>query len=171
MSGFKVLSEKSSEYSAVVRCFQKGFLPQGILGLLPVQKAQIISSLTESLQKKALVIVPDESSAAKLCDDIRPFGVSVLQYAARSLSFYGQDAQSHEYEQKRIKTLRAMLDGNFRIIVASVEAAASFTIPPCELLQKSVVIKKGEDIPLPNILSALENADRKSTRLNSSHWS
>lgn len=158
MSGFKVLSEKSSEYSAVVRCFQKGFLPQGILGLLPVQKAQIISSLTESLQKKALVIVPDESSAAKLCDDIRPFGVSVLQYVARSLSFYGQDAQSHEYEQKRIKTLRAMLDGNFRIIVASVEAAASFTIPPCELLQKSVVIKKGEDIPLPNILSALENA-------------
>lgn len=158
MSGFKVLSEKSSEYSAVVRCFQKGFLPQGILGLLPVQKAQIISSLTESLQKKALVIVPDESSAAKLCDDIRPFGVSVLQYVARSLSFYGQDAQSHEYEQKRIKTLRAMLDGNFRIIVASVEAAASFTIPPCELLQKSVVIKKGEDISLPNILSALENA-------------
>lgn len=158
MSGFKVLSEKSSEYSAVVRCFQKGFLPQGILGLLPVQKAQIISSLTESLQKKALVIVPDESSAAKLCDDIRPFGVSVLQYVARSLSFYGQDAQSHEYEQKRIKTLRAMLDSNFQIIVASVEAAASFTIPPCELLQKSVVIKKGEDIPLPNILSALENA-------------
>lgn len=158
MSGFSSLSEKSSEYSAVVRCFQKGFLPQGILGLLPVQKAQIISSLTESLQRKALVIVPDESSAAKLCDDLRPFGVSVLQYPARSFSFYGQDAQSHEYEQKRIKTLRAMLDGKFRIIVASVEAAASFTIPPCELLQKSVIIKRGEDIPLEKILSALENA-------------
>lgn len=158
MSGFSKLSEKSSEYSAVVRCFQKGFLPQGILGLLPVQKAQIITSLTESLQKKALVIVPDESSAAKLCDDLRPFGAFVLQYPARNLSFYAQDTQSYEYEQKRIKILRRMLDGNFGIIVASAEAAATFTIPPCDLLEKSILIKRGEDISLPQILSALEKA-------------
>lgn len=158
MSGFSKISEKSSEYSAVVRCFQKGFLPQGILGLLPVQKAQIITSLTESLQKKALVIVPDESSAAKLCDDLRPFGASVLQYPARNLSFYAQDTQSYEYEQKRIKILRRMLDGNFGIIVASAEAAATFTIPPCDLLEKSILIKRGEDISLPQILSALEKA-------------
>lgn len=158
MSGFSKLGERSSEYSAVVRCFQKGFLPQGILGLLPVQKAQIISSLTQSLQKRALVIVPDESSAAKLCDDLRPFGVSVLQYPARSFSFYSQDTQSYEYEQKRIKTLRRMLDGSFEIIVASVEAAAAFTIPPCDLLEKSVIIKRGEDISLEKILTALEKA-------------
>lgn len=158
MSGFSTLSEKSSEYSAVVRCFQKGFLPQGILGLLPVQKAHIITSLTQSLQKRALVIVPDESSAAKLCDDLRPFGVSVLQYPARSFSFYSQDTQSYEYEQKRIKTLRRMLDGDFGIIVASVEAAAAFTVPPCDLLEKSVVIKRGEDISLQKILTSLEKA-------------
>lgn len=158
MSGFSTLNEKNSEYSAVVRCFQKGFLPQGILGLLPVQKAHIITSLTQSLQKKALVIVPDESSAAKLCDDLRPFGASVLQYPARSFSFYGQDTQSYEYEQKRIKALRRILDGNFEIVVASVEAAAAFTVPPCDLLEKSVVIKRGEDISLQKILSSLEKA-------------
>lgn len=158
MSGFSKLCEKSSEYSAVVRCFEKGFLPQGILGLLPVQKAQIITSLTESLKCRALVITPDESSAAKLCDDLRPFGASVLQYPARGFSFYGQDAQSYEYEQKRIKTLRHMLDGNFGVVVASVEAAAAFTVPPCELLEKSVVIKKGADIPLNELLLSLEKA-------------
>ncbi len=158
MSGFSKLSEKSSDYSAVVRCFQKGFLPQGILGLLPVQKAQIISSLTESLQKRALVIVPDESSAAKLCDDLSPFGVSVLQYPARSFSFYGQEAQSYEYEQKRIKTLRRMLDGDFGVIVASVEAAAEFTVPPRDLLDKSIILKRGEEISLQKILSSLEKA-------------
>lgn len=158
MSGFSTLNEKNSEYSAVVRCFQKGFLPQGILGLLPVQKAQIITSLTQSLQKKALVIVPDESSAAKLCDDLRPFGASVLQYPARNFSFYGQDTQSYEYEQKRIKALRRILDGNFEIVVASVEAAAAFTVPPCDLLEKSVVIKRGEDVSLQKILSSLEKA-------------
>lgn len=158
MSGFSKHLEKSSEYSAVVRCFQKKYLPQGVLGLLPVQKAQIITSLTESLKKHALVIVPDESSAAKLCDDIRPFGVSVLQFPARSLSFYAQDTQSHEYEQKRIKTLRKMLDGNYDIIVASVEAAASYTIPPYDLLQKSVLIKRGEDVSLEKILLSLDKA-------------
>ena len=158
MSGFSKLLENSPEYSAVVRCFQKGFLPQGVLGLLPVQKAQIITSLTQSLNKRALVIVPDESSAAKLCDDLRPFGVSVFHYPARSLSFYAQDTQSHEYEQKRIKTLRKMLDGNFEIIVASVEAASLFTIPPYELLEKSVIIKRGEDISLDKILFSLDRA-------------
>lgn len=158
MYGFSKLLENSPEYSAVVRCFQKGFLPQGVLGLLPVQKAQIITSLTQSLNKRALVIVPDESSAAKLCDDLRPFGVSVFHYPARSLSFYAQDTQSHEYEQKRIKTLRKMLDGNFEIIVASVEAASLFTIPPYELLEKSVIIKRGEDISLDKILFSLDRA-------------
>lgn len=158
MSGFSKLGERSSEYCAVVNCFKKGFLPQGVLGLLPVQKAQIITSLTESLQKHALVIVPDESSAAKLCDDLRPFGASVLQFPARNLSFYAQDTQSHEYEQKRIKTLRRMLDGHYGIVVASVEAAATFTVPPYDLLEKSVLIKRGEEISLEMLLSALEKA-------------
>ena len=158
MSAFTKAILNSAEYSAVEGSIKKGFLPQGVLGLIPVQKAHIISSLTESLQRKALVVVPDESTAIKLCDDLSAFGRCVLHFPSRSLSLYATDGQSYEYEQKRIKALRRMLDGKCDIVVACAEAAASFTIPPDVLREKSVLLKKGEESSLDSILFALNCA-------------
>lgn len=161
MSAFTRAIDAFEEYSAVKRSIQKGFLPQGVLGLIPAQKAQLISSLTESLKKKALVVVPDEATASKLCDDLAAFGVSVLHFPSRSLSFCATDGQSYEYEQKRIKALRRMLDGRCDIAVASAEAASLYTIPPEILRKKSVLIKKNEEISLENILASLDAAGYK----------
>lgn len=161
MSGFSKAIKSSQEYSAVENSIVKGFLPQGVLGLVPVQKAHLISSLAESLEKKALVIVPDEATAVRFCEDLTAFGVSVLHYPARSFSFYATDGQSYEYEQKRIKTLRRMIDGKCDIAVASVEAAMSYTVPPDVLRQKSVLLKKDTEVSLENILLSLNAAGYK----------
>lgn len=158
MSAFQKSIKSSAEYGGVENSIKKGFLPQGVLGLIPVQKAHVISALTESLEKKALVVVPDESTATKLCDDLISFGRNALHYPARNFSFYSTDSQSYEYEQKRIKVLRRMLDGNCDIVVASAEAAVSYTVPPDILRQKSVTVKKGEEVSLENILLSLNCA-------------
>ncbi len=161
MSAFGRVIKNSAEFEGVENSIKKGFLPQGILGLIPVQKAHIVSALTESLEKKALIVVPDDATAVRLCDDLTAFGRNVLHYPARSFSFWTTDGQSYEYEQKRIKALRRMLDGKCDIVVASAEAAISYTVPPEILRLKSVLLKKGEEIPLENILMSLNAAGYK----------
>ncbi len=158
MSAFTHSIKNSAEFGAVVNSIEKGFLPQGVLGLIPVMKAHIISAVTGGLGKKALVIVPDEASAVRLCDDLTALGVSVLQYPARSLSFYTADSQSYEYEQKRIKVLRRMLDNRCDVVVSSAEACLSYTVPPEILSSKSVLLKKNEETTLENIITALNCA-------------
>ncbi len=161
MFAFGNAIKNSAEFQGVKNSIKKGFLPQGVLGLTPVQKSHLISSLTESLEHKALVVVPDEATAIRACEDFSAFGKDVLHYPARSFSFWSTDSQSYEYEQKRIKALRRMLDGKCDIIVASAEAVISYTIPPEVLSEKSVLIKKGEECPLEKILTALTFAGYK----------
>ena len=148
----------SAEFQGVENSIKKGFLPQGVLGLTPVQKAHIISALVGGLEKKALVVVPDDATAVRLCEDLTAFGVSALQYPSRSFSFYTTDSQSYEYEQKRIKVLRRMLDNRIDIVVGSAEACVSYTIPPEILRQKSVLLKKNEETTLENIIMSLNCA-------------
>ncbi len=158
MSAFTKAIEKSAEFEGVLNSINKGFLPQGVLGLIPVQKSHIVSALVGDLGKKALIVVPDDATAVKTCEDLTALGVSALHYPARNLSFYSNDSQSYEYEQKRIKVLRRMLDGKCDVVVASAEAVLSYTIPPETLRQKSVLLKKGEETTLENILISLNCA-------------
>ena len=158
MSAFTNAIKNSAEFQGVLNSLKKGFLPQGILGLTPVQKAHIISALVGGLEKKALIVVPDDATAVRLCEDLTAFGVSALQYPSRSFSFYTTDSQSYEYEQKRIKVLRRMLDNRCDIVVASAEASVSYTVPPEILRQKSVLLKKNEETTLENIIMSLNCA-------------
>ena len=158
MSAFTGTIKNSAEYESVENSIKKGFLPQGVLGLIPVMKAHLVSALVGGLEKKALVVVPDDASAVRLCEDLTAFGVSALQYPSRSLSFYSTDSQSYEYEQKRIKVLRRMLDNRCDIVVASAEASVSYTVPPEILRQKSVLLKKGEETTLESIILSLNCA-------------
>ncbi len=158
MSAFTNSIKNSAEFQGVENSIKKGFLPQGVLGLTPVQKAHIISALVGGLEKKALVVVPDDATAVRLCEDLTAFGVSALQYPSRSFSFYTTDSQSYEYEQKRIKVLRRMLDNRIDIVVASAEASVSYTVPPEILRQKSVLLKKNEETTLENIIMSLNYA-------------
>ena len=158
MSAFTNAIKYSAEFQGLENSIKKGFLPQGVLGLTPVQKAHIISALVGGLEKKALVVVPDDATAVRLCEDLTAFGVSALQYPSRSFSFYTTDSQSYEYEQKRIKVLRRMLDNRCDIVVASAEASVSYTVPPEILRQKSVLLKKNEETTLENIIMSLNCA-------------
>ena len=158
MSAFTQAIKNSAEYEGVENSIKKGFLPQGVLGLIPVMKAHLVSAVTGGLEKKALVVVPDDATAVRLCEDLTALGVSALQYPSRSLSFYTTDSQSYEYEQKRIKVLRRMIDNRCDVVVASAEASLSYTVPPEILKQKSVLLKKDEDTTLENIIMSLNCA-------------
>lgn len=155
MAGFREILKASPEYIELEKTVKKGEMPIGVLGVTHNHKSHIINSLCGNLNRKALVILPDEASATKFCEDLKVYGLNALVYPARDFSFNGAENRSHEYEQRRLKALTNMLDGTVDAIVCSAEAAVQRTVPPKELRKHSLVIKKGNEISPETVKSVL----------------
>lgn len=152
---FKEALKNSDEYKGLVKDISADRVPLGVLGVTQIHKVHLISSLCGELNRKALVVMPDEASATKFCEDIRVFGINAQVYPERDFSFNGAEIRSHEYEQRRLKVLSNMLEGNLQLAVCSVGAAIQRTIPPEDLKSHSLLIKKGGTASLEHIKSVL----------------
>ena len=65
VSGFSNILKGNIEYESIKNALATGRVPMGVIGLTPVHKAHYISSLCDDMGKKALIICPDEGTAAK----------------------------------------------------------------------------------------------------------
>lgn len=158
MSAFAEVLKTSPEYQTLEKAVKSKNLPVGVLGVSGIHKAHIINSLCGNSGRRALVIMPDEAAATKLCEDLRVFGKNSFLYPARDFSFTSAENRSHEYEQRRINALTNILNGTAGIVVCSAEAAVQRTIPPEDLKKHSLTIRRGEDIKLGDITSVLLSA-------------
>jgi len=154
-TAFTKVLEGSPEFLEVSACIKSGRLPQGVLGLSHVNKAHYISALCDYFSRKALVVVPDEATATKLAADINAFGTDAVVYPARDFLFRESQGQSHEYEQRRISVLNKMLSKKFTVVVCPVGAAIQRTIPPKELKNNTLVIKKDSTVKLSDAVKIL----------------
>ena len=80
MSAFREVLKASPEYKDLAGAVRGGRLPLGVLGLSPIHKAHLIDTLCGNEDRRALVIMPDEASATKLCADLQAFGLPALLY-------------------------------------------------------------------------------------------
>ena len=155
MSGFSNILKGNIEYESIKNAINTSRMPMGIIGLTPVHKAHYISSLCDDMGKKALIICPDEGSAAKMCDDLNVFSGGAYVYPARDFNFRPMDTQSREFEQRRIGVLSKMLTGDYKYILCSVEAAVQLTLPMYELSARILNIESGEDYAQNKIIRTL----------------
>jgi len=155
MSGFTALLRKSPEYEALERAVKLSRLPLGVLGVTQIHKAHLVNCLCGDLSRKGVVVMPDEASATKLCEDLKTFGKNAVVYPERDFSFNGAEIRSHEYEQRRLKALAALLDGTVDIVTCSAGAAIQRTIPPEELRKYSLNLKKGGEVSPEHITEIL----------------
>ena len=156
MSGFQEPLKASPEYQALTLAVQKKRLPLGVLGLAGTQKAHLTATLCGELDRRALLLLPDEATATKLTEDLQTFGLRAFLYPAREFAFHTEtESRSHEYEQRRLRALTAMLDGTADVVVCSAEAAVQRTVPPEILRRHALTLQKGADIPLSTLLETL----------------
>lgn len=155
MSAFREALKNSTEYAQLEKAVALGRVPAGALGLAQAHKAHIINCLCGNLNRKGIVVMPDEASATKLCEDLKVYGLNALVYPERDFAFNGAEIRSHEYEQRRLKVLASMLSGNLDVAVCSAGAAIQRTIPPEMLKNYSLVLKEGSNISPESIKQVL----------------
>ena len=147
MSGFSKAIETHEQFQAILSNLRSGSFPFGILGTTEMHKVFLI----HSLQRRAMVLVPDEGTAAKMAEDFESMGTRAAVLPARDLTFLTDQVRSREYEQQRMGALSAWALGHLDVLLVSAEAAVQKTVPPKLLLSRMIELTVGEDISLDEL--------------------
>ena len=158
MSCFSKIFEKSNEFISLGKSINPEGMPVGATGVSDSVKAHLIHSLMEIKQNKALIIMPDEASAVRMSENLGAIQAGVLFYPAREFTFQQVAGVSHEFEHIRLGVLSKIINGDYRAVVCSANAACQKTMPPDELKSLSLEISDGDVIDIEQIASKLVSA-------------
>lgn len=166
MNLYADLIRRDPEYAqlldAVKLDFRESPLPILVSGLSEGATLSFLSAILEDLKvlrrdEIPLLLCPDEKEGRALSAFLYSQGIASLLYPSRDLTFYHMTA-SHEYEQERLSVLSAILDGTAGLVIATPEAALSFTIPPKRLASLRICISGDEPVDLDTLVRNLLDA-------------
>ena len=118
------------------------------IGVSGVHKANIISSLCRDTSDRAFCVAQNEQEAQILCNDLSAMGMRAFVYPKKDFIFIPSQVKSHEYEHQRLNVLSHMLSGDYDVVIATLDAAAQFTIPRELLSSVTRVLKPDVEIDL-----------------------
>ncbi|MBQ7542421.1 MAG: transcription-repair coupling factor [Clostridia bacterium] len=155
MSCFSNVLSQSPEYKSVVAGVRKNRLPMGVLGLSHIHKAHLVSSLRETLDRRAILIAPDEAQATRLTEDLTAFGMRAYHFPARDFALRSTEGSSREYEHLRLRVLDKMRTNEYDVIVCSAESALQLTMPPDEFERRCFTVRMDDELGLGQLRDAL----------------
>ena len=157
MEGFLKLLEGMPEYRMVRDSLTAKQSPLLVTGLTNTHKAQMIAALTGLSGLGGLVVVPDDVSAARLCEEINLMageGTAVL-FPSREWCFYEVEGISREYEHARLAALGRLAAGTVKLVVASAQAALQYTMPPDVLQARTMTLSQGDEHQIATLAAFL----------------
>ena len=119
------------------------------IGVSGVHKANIITSLCREHAVRAFCVAQNEQEAQVLCNDLSAMGLRALVYPKKDFIYIPSQVKSHEYEHQRLNVLSRMLGGDYDIVIATLDAAAQYTIPKDVLRSVSRTLEPDVEIDLP----------------------
>lgn len=157
MTCFSKVFEKNGEFISLSSATPRG-LPIGATGVPAGARAALVHALSKKLNKKMIIITPDDASAVRLYENLSALQSGVLLYPKREFTFLEVEGISREYEQLRLGVLANIIDNNYTAVIASVGAAIQFTMPPEALKKRTFKIETGDEINIENLAENLVKA-------------
>ena len=150
--------QNDTDFNLLLNDVKKARLPLCATGLSLIHKSAIISSVKRLTESKISVISKDEAEALELIGDLKSLGLKTLYFPQRDYCIGDIKGYSKEYEHKRTDTLSKLLDGDFDVVVFSVDAAISFTSPPEVLKRARFTLSVGDTVDLNELTSRIIEA-------------
>ena len=155
MSCFSEILRDSPEFKLIVSGVRQTRLPMGVLGLSHIHKAHLTLSLVQKLERKAILIAPDEAQCTRLTEDLCSMGLRAVHFPARDFNLRTTEGVSREYEHMRLRVLERMRTGTYDVVVCAAEAALQLTMPPDEFARRCFTLRADEEFPLERLRDAL----------------
>ena len=132
------------------------------VGLSAIHKAHFICAASE-LEEPILVVTQDEAAAARLSFDINAMAReerSIL-FPSRDFTYRQMEGVSGEYEQARLGVLSRLVQGEAKVVVASIQAVMTRTIPKQVLIDNTFTVTPETGMPLDELVSRLVHSGRR----------
>ena len=157
MKLFYETARRIAAFQKITEDLREGNTPALCVGLSSIHKSHFAFAAAEELQEPILLVTADEASASRLMSDINAMaGSDYCQlFPAREFCYRRAETASGEYEQLRLGLLSRLLNHEVKIVVASVPALMSRTIPPEVLRENTFLLRSGEEIPLDTLIRKL----------------
>ena len=129
-------------------------LPIAINGL---QGGAVSAYLVESVREvrrlsgmPVLILVRDDAMAVNTVERLSDGGLRALRFKSREPVFHNISA-SADVDRERLSVLISVLRGECDTVVSTLSAALSYTMPRALLLESSITLKIGEEIPFSEL--------------------
>lgn len=130
-----------------------------ITGIGQINRSHLIAALCKHTSQSIILVCQDDIAARRLREELHAFiGENAPILPSRELTLYDTAVVSREWEQKRLRQLFDLLEGNTPVQILTWESLSQRTMPPEVLRIASFCLKVGEEYALDTLLQKLTNA-------------
>ncbi len=147
--------EPLKEFKTLLRAQARGE-HTAISGVSQLCRSHMIAAFFAQTKRPVTVLCQDDLAAQRIARELESFlGFAPALLCSRELTLYDASAASRGWEQKRLRQLYALSQGQTRLQVMSLEAASLRTLPPDRLKGCAISLCRDEDYPLEELCRRL----------------
>ena len=127
-----------------------------ITGIGQINRSHMIAGLYQDSGKPVVVICQDDMAAKRLQEELKCFtGLMYPILPSRDLTLYDAAVVSRRWEQKRLRQLYDLAQGNTKLQILSWESLSQRTMPKDVLLGAVFTLTVGEEYPIEELIRRL----------------
>ena len=170
-SNYSPQGDQSQAIARLSQGLEKGYKFQSLLGVTGSGKTYTMANVIQQVQLPTLVLAPNKTLAAQLCNEFREyFPDNAVEYFVSYYDYYQPEAYipgkdmyiekdtsiNEEIEKLRLSTTNSLYTRKDVVVVASVSCIYGLGSPQ-EYERQRVVIRKGIEFDRENLISRLVN--------------
>ena len=127
-----------------------------ITGIGQINRSHMIAGLHRDINRPLVILTQDEIAARRLQEELKCFlGETAPILPSRDLTLYDAAVVSRSWEQKRLRQLYNLAQGNTSLQILSWESLSMRTMPREVLLSAAFTLEVGIEYPLEDLIAKL----------------
>ena len=146
------------EYRTVLKTIEENSAV-AVTGIGQINRSHLVAALCQDTNRPLVLLCQDDIAAKRLQEELKAFlGQTAPILPSRELTLYDSAVVSRGWEQKRLRQLYDLKNGNTPIQITAWEACSQRTMPPSVLDKATFSLKIGKEYVLDDLLKRLSGA-------------
>ena len=143
------------EYRSLRECVSRGE-SAAVTGIGQVCRSHMIAGLADATSTPVVIVCQDDLAAKKLQEELQAFlSLNAPILPRRELTLYDTAVVSRAWEQKRLRQLYDLAQGQTRLQILTWDALSQRTVPPTILMNAAFRLETGKEYPIDELIFRL----------------
>ena len=143
------------EYCGALNTLSRGE-SVAVTGLGQINRSHMIAGLRRHTSAPIVIVTQDDMAAKRIQEELKAFlGDTAPVLPSRELTLYDTAVVSRAWEQKRLRQLYDLIQGNTPLQILSWDALSQRTVPPAVLLHAAFSMEVGKEYDIDDLTNRL----------------